>query len=68
MRVVANEVSSSSADVLLAVEYDSPVDLERVRAEAVTPVAVSSNETRATLELALRLDEWLSAYDVDVEV
>ena len=44
------------------------LNLERVRAEAVTPVAVSSNETRATLELALRLDEWLSAYDVDVEV
>lgn len=44
------------------------LNLERVRAEAATPVKVSSNETRATLELALRLDEWLSAYDVDVEV
>lgn len=56
----------------LAERKDSPVapllNLERVRATAAAPPgASSSNETRSTIELVLRLDEWLTAYGVQLD-
>jgi asparagine synthase (glutamine-hydrolysing) len=58
---------------LLAERKDSPLrpllNVERVRALAAAPVgATSSNETRSTIELTLRLDDWLTAYDVDLDL
>lgn len=56
----------------LARRDDSPVapllNLERVRAVAAEPAgATSSNETRSTIELVLRLDEWLTTYGVELD-
>lgn len=52
---------------------DSPVvqllNLERARALAVAPVgANSANEARSTIELVLRLDDWLRRYGVQLTV
>jgi asparagine synthase (glutamine-hydrolysing) len=41
----------------------------RVRAAATEPVGcTSSNEARSTIELVLRLDEWLTTYGVELDV
>ncbi|WP_369192320.1 asparagine synthase (glutamine-hydrolyzing) [Streptomyces sp. R08] len=52
---------------------DGPItpllNLNRARRLAAEPTGpVSSNETRSTIELVLRLDDWLRAYDVRLDV
>lgn len=45
------------------------LNLERVAAVAAAPVgAASANETRGTIELALRVDGWLSQHDVTLRL
>jgi asparagine synthase (glutamine-hydrolysing) len=57
----------------LAADRDAPVagllNVERARALAAAPVGTSTaNETRSTIELVLRLDDWLRRYDVRLHV
>lgn len=57
----------------LAAHRDSPVapllNTERARQLAAAPLGTtSSNETRSTIELVLRLEDWLRAYDVTLDI